>query len=134
MVGYRPTTSALTRKKPPETFPIFIISIKSPESQMSDQPLCITGFKWRSGNSDAFSVEVPQLEIMGLPGTLWSRLWILSNRYKLPRLVVFFEIIGKVFEFFLHNKFAFVKTLKNSISFINQRTVSERTVSLKLIS
>ena len=45
MVGYRPTTSALTRKKPPETFPIFIISIKSPESQMSDQPLCITGFK-----------------------------------------------------------------------------------------
>ena len=33
MFGYRPTTSAVTRKQPSGTFPIpFIILIKSPES------------------------------------------------------------------------------------------------------
>ena len=57
---------------------------------MYDQPLCIKGFKLKSTNSDDFSAGVPQLEITGLPGTLWNRLWILGNRYNLPRLVVFF--------------------------------------------
>ena len=47
-------------------------------------------------------------------------LWILGNRYNLPRLVVFIEIIGKVFEFFLHNKFVCVKILEIPIAFINQ--------------
>ena len=83
MLGYRPTTSVVTRKESSGIFPIvFMLSIKSPESQMYDQPLCIKGFKWKSRNSDAFSVGVPQLEITHLPGTLWSRLWILGNRYK----------------------------------------------------
>ena len=69
MLGYRPTTSAVTRKKPSGTFPIlFILSIKSPESRMYDQPLCIKAFKWKSRNSDAFSVGVPQLDITGLLG------------------------------------------------------------------
>ena len=42
MLGHRPTTSAL----------------------------CIKDFKRKLRNSDSFSVGVPQLEIMGLPGTL----------------------------------------------------------------
>ena len=37
---------------------------------MYDQLLRIKGFKWKSRNSDAFSVGVSQMEIMGLPGTL----------------------------------------------------------------
>ena len=46
MLGYRSTTFAVTRKKPSRTFPIlFIPSIKYPESQVYDQPLCIKGFK-----------------------------------------------------------------------------------------
>ena len=62
------------------------------------------------------------MEITGRPGTLWSRLWILGNRYNLLWLVVFFffEIIGKIFEFFLRNKFVCVKALKKFIAFINQ--------------
>ena len=34
MLGYRPTTSAVTRKEPSGTFPIFILSIKSAESRI----------------------------------------------------------------------------------------------------
>ena len=86
MLGYRLSTSAVIRKELSGTF---ILSIKSRESRIYDQPLCIKGFKWKSRNSDTFSVGVPQLEITGLPGTLWRRLWILGNRYDLPRLVVF---------------------------------------------
>ena len=51
MLGYRLTTSAVTGKEPSGTFPIlFILSIKSSESQMYDQPLCIKGFEWKSRN------------------------------------------------------------------------------------
>ena len=61
------------------------------------------------------------MEIISGPGTLWSRIWILGNRYNLLWLVVFFfEIIGKIFEFFLRNKFLCVKTLKKFIALINQ--------------
>ena len=56
----------IDRKEPSGTFPIlFIVSIKSPKSGMYDQPLCITGFKWKSRNSDALSVGIPQFEITG---------------------------------------------------------------------
>ena len=43
---------------------------------MYDQPLCIKGFIWKSRNSDAFSVGVPQLEITDLPGTLYIYIYI----------------------------------------------------------
>ena len=56
---------------------------------------------------------------MGLPGTLQKIIlnylelfWILVNIYNLPRL--------KVVEFLPSNIFACVKTLKNSIAFIDQ--------------
>ena len=61
---------------------------KSHESLMHDQLLCMTGFKWWSKNSDAFSVGAPQLDIMGRPGMLKS-LWILSRKYNFSKLVAF---------------------------------------------
>ena len=42
MLGYRPTTSAVTRQELSGTFPIlFILSIKSLESGKYDQPLAL---------------------------------------------------------------------------------------------
>ena len=42
-----------------------------------------------SRNSDTFSVDAPQFEMTGLPGTFDSRLWILGRRYSFPWLQVF---------------------------------------------
>ena len=37
---------------------------------MYDQPSCVRRFKWKSKNSDVFSVGVPQLKMKILPGTV----------------------------------------------------------------
>ena len=68
-------------------FPIFLK--KSLESLIYDQPVCMTGLRWWSRNSDTFSVCVPQLEMTGLPGTFLRRSWILGNSYSFPKLVAF---------------------------------------------
>ena len=90
ILGYSPTTSAVTSKEFSGRFPICLIFLKnSPESLMYDQLLCMTCFKWWSKNSDAFSVRVPQLDIIGGPGALKSFLQILGRKYNFPKLVAF---------------------------------------------
>ena len=46
-------------------------------------------FRWKSKNSDIFSVRIPQFGITNLPETSDRCLCILGNRYNLPRLEVF---------------------------------------------
>ena len=90
ILGYSPTTLAATSIEFSGRFPISSIFLrKFPEFLMYDQLLCMTGFKWWSKNSDAFSVGMPKLDIMGCPGTLKSFLWILGRRYNFPKLVAF---------------------------------------------
>ena len=49
----------------------------------------MTGLSWKSKNSENFSVDVPQFEITGLPGTLDNLLCILGSNNILPKLVAF---------------------------------------------
>ena len=58
------------------------------------------GLRWKSKNSDTFSVGEPQFEITGLPGTSDRPLCILGNRYNWPRLEVFLNSLEKYFKFF----------------------------------
>ena len=84
ILGYKPTTSAVTKIELLGLLGLFfkfLISLmKSFESLIHDHPFCIIGFRWKSTNSDAFSVGVPQLEITGLPGTSDNLLWILGSK------------------------------------------------------
>ena len=56
----------------------YILFIKSPESLIYDLHSCITGLRWWSKNSDAFSVGVPQFGL-GVP-TFAKCLCILGRR------------------------------------------------------
>ena len=47
------------------------------------------GFSLISRNSETFFVDVPQLEVAGLPGRLHNLVWILGNKHIFPKLVVF---------------------------------------------
>ena len=47
------------------------------------------GFSLISRNSETFFVDVPQLEMAGLPGRLHNLVWILGNKHIFPKLVVF---------------------------------------------
>ena len=90
ILGYSPTTSAVTSIEFSGRFPICLIFLrKSTESLMYDQLPCMTGFKWWSKNSDAFSVGVSQLDFTGRPGTLKSVMWMLGRKYNFPKLLAF---------------------------------------------
>ena len=58
---------------------------------MQELPFLIMGFRWKSKNSDTFSVGVPQFETADLLGTSDRRLCILGNRYNLT--TIFFIIL-----------------------------------------
>ena len=79
-----------------EIAPIFLIFLmKSPESFIYDWLLYIADFNWLSKTSETFSVGLPQFEITSLPGTFSKRLWILGNKYSLPKFVAFLNSIVK---------------------------------------
>ena len=82
MLGYRLTTSAITKKRTLRTFsfPFYFVNKITSHYDQYNQPFCINGFKQTWRNSDAFSVGVPQLEITGLRGTLEKHLWIFGKR------------------------------------------------------
>ena len=70
-VGHKPTTSAVIRiELLGILLRLLILLIKSLESLMADHPPFIIGFKWKSTNSDTFSIGVPQSEMAGFPCTV----------------------------------------------------------------
>ena len=69
IIRHSPTTSVVTNIEFSGKFLICLIFLrKFPESIMYDQLICITGFRWWSKNSDAFSVGVAKIK--GRPGLL----------------------------------------------------------------
>ena len=75
ILGYNPTTSTVTKIALSGIVLVFLVLfMKSPGSLNYDQPFCMIGFKWWLRNSENFSLGLSQLEITGLPRTLWSLL------------------------------------------------------------
>ena len=96
-LGYKPTTSAVTRMAFLGTLPIVFIFSKKWWVSYVRCPFCIIGLRWWSKSSETFSVGVPQLEITGLPRTLKRPLWIFGSRYNLPKLHAFLYSYVKYF-------------------------------------
>ena len=65
------------------------------------QPSYITGFKWKSKNSDIFAIGASQLRITGFLGTAADLLWILDKKLSFTRLVDFLYWYVKYYKSFL---------------------------------
>ena len=77
-----------------------ILLLKSLESLIYEVPFCIILFRWKSINSEAFSVGAPQLDIIGLPETFSKRLCFLRKMQNFSKLVaVLNSRFFKVFKF-----------------------------------
>ena len=75
ILGYSRATSVLTKMAFSGILSTFPISIKmSPKSLIYDQPFYITRLRWWSKNYDTFSLDVPHLEMTGLPRRSLRRL------------------------------------------------------------
>ena len=90
MQEYNPITSGVTKIASLDCFWSYLFFyLKSLESLMEDQLLCMISLRWLAGNPDAFSLGVSQLEVTGLPATLYNLLGILGRRHSFPKLHAF---------------------------------------------
>ena len=76
-----------------------VLSWKSVVSFMWDALSSKILLRWKFKNSKTFSVDAPQFDVTGLPGTSDSCLLILGNRYKLIRLHAILYWYVKSFKF-----------------------------------
>ena len=82
MQEYNPITSGVTKIASLDCFWSYLFFyLKSLESLMEDQLLCMISLRWLAGNPDAFSLGVSQLEVTGLPARLYNLLGILDRRH-----------------------------------------------------
>ena len=78
---YNPTTSIVRIiKLSGKSQSLLSFFKKSFVSCINHLTFCDNGFKWYSKKAEMFSVKNPLFEIIRLPGTFCSRLWILGNR------------------------------------------------------